>query len=49
MAKTLAITFSMKIHFINNLEELSKSLGFCFVLSYFPSYTSTKGTGLPEE
>lgn len=50
MAKTLAISFSMKSYFITNTEELSTSLGIClFVFSYFPSNTSTKGTGLPEE
>lgn len=36
MAKTLAISFSMKIYFIYNSEELSKSLGYflfvCFLL-----------------
>lgn len=50
MAKTLAIRFFMKMYFINNSEELSKSLGIClFVFSYFSSNTSRKGTGLPEE
>lgn len=49
IAKPLAIRSSMKIHFINNSEALSKSLGFLSALSYFRSYTSTKGTGLPEE